>query len=515
LVNTFSDHAKGGFMSMFKQTIRLPLWLTSLILGSSLFLGGVTGSFVDNETVFASSSPAAVERPSSVAPATVSLPDLQTSFAPVVQKVMPSVVNVFTSRKVRNDRDLDPFFNDPFFRRFFGDDFRRTPIPRDRQERSLGSGVIVSPDGYILTNDHVVDEATDVKVSLHDKREFTARVVGKDSKTDLAVLKIEQSGLPALTFGDSTKVQVGDLVLAIGNPFGVGQTVTMGVVSATGRGGLGIEEYEDFIQTDAAINPGNSGGALINAKGELIGINTAILSRSGGNQGVGFAIPGSLARNVMDQLIHGGKVTRAFLGVMIQPVTPDIAKAFKLVKSEGALISDVTPASPGERSGLKAGDVVTKVDGQAIADSRALQLMIGQMKPGRMVRLAVTRDGTEREFNVTLGEQPGEKDESGSRSGTTSGDRVLDGVSLETLTPEIANDFGLSRNMKGVIVRRVDPGSTAADAGLQRGDVILEVNRRPVTTVDQLNRNINESTGDSTILFVSRDGRTRYVVISG
>jgi serine protease Do len=440
---------------------------------------------------------------------------LQTSFAPVVQKVMPSVVNVFSSRKVQNDRNVEPFFNDPMFRRFFGDDFQgRAPIPRERQERSLGSGVIVSRDGYIVTNAHVVDGATDVKVSLSDKREYPARVVGKDSKTDLAVLKIEQAGVPALSFGDSSKVLVGDLVLALGNPFGVGQTVTMGIVSATGRGGLGIEQYEDFIQTDAAINPGNSGGALVNAQGELIGINTAILSRSGGNQGVGFAIPVSLARNVMDQLIQGGKVTRGFLGVMIQPVTADIAKAFKLSKAEGALLSDVSAGSPAERAGLKAGDVVTKVDGQSIADSRALQLMIGQLKPGRVVRLSVNRDGNEREYPVTLGEQPGENSDSASQSSSNPADRALDGVSLETLTPAFAQQLGVSRTMKGVVVRRVDPGSAAAEAGLESGDVILEVNRQPVTTVEQLRRNITSANMDSTILLVNRDGRTRYLVVS-
>src|SRR6185503_20176538 len=245
----------------------------------------------------------------------------------------------------------------------------QTLIPRERQERSLGSGVIVSSDGYIVTNNHVVEGGTEIKVSLSDKREYKARVVGTDSKTDLAVLKIDQTGLPALTFADSSKVQVGDLVLAVGNPCGVGQAVSMGIVSAIGRGGLGIEDYEDFIQTDAAINPGNSGGALVNAEGRLIGINTAIMSRSGGNQGVGFAIPINMARNITDQIMHGGKVSRAFLGVMIQPVTPDLSKAFRLSRSEGALISDVTPNSPAERAGLKAGDVVTKIDDRSVPDS--------------------------------------------------------------------------------------------------------------------------------------------------
>ena len=487
---------------MSQRIVRLPLWLTCLALALSLVIGGVTGSFVANPSVFASSTAAEAQA-------------MQATFAPVIQKVMPSVVNIFSTKNIGTDRNLEPFFSDPFFRRFFKDDFWGTPaIPRERQERSLGSGVIVSPEGHILTNDHVVDGATEVKVLLSDKRELTARIVGRDSKTDLAVPKIDETALPAVSLGDSTKVQVGDVVFAIGNPFGVGQTVTMDLVSAIGRGGLGIEEYEDFIQTDAAINPGNSGGALINAQGEVIGINTAILSRSGGNQGVGFAIPVNMARNVMDQIIHDGKVSRAFLGVMIQPVTPDVATAFKLSKSEGALISDVSANSPAETAGLKAGDVVTKVDGQTIIDSRALQLMIGQMKPGRTVRLSVIRDGVERQHSVTLGEQRGGNRETDGKRNGTSADRVLEGVSVETLTPEVASEFGIARPMRGVVVLRVDPDSSAADAGLESRDVILEVNRRPVTTVNELQQYINDSNSDSTILFVNRDGRMRYVVIS-
>src|SRR5437660_2523903 len=294
-----------------------------------------------------------------------------TSFAPVVKKVAPSVVNVFTTKTVRNPMpEITPFFDDPFFRRFFGSPFgddggRRQP--RTFKERSLGSGVIVTKDGYILTNNHVVDGADEIKVARDkDKKQFTAKVIGRDPRTDIAVLKIDAKDLPFITFADSDKIEVGDVVLALGNPFGIGQTVTMGIVSATGRGGLGIEDYEDFIQTDAAINPGNSGGALVNPEGRLVGISTAILSRSGGNQGIGFAIPANMARSVMDQIIHGGKVSRAFLGVLIQPVTPDLAKAFKLGKSEGALISDVSATSPAELAGLKAGDIVTKVDDQTI-----------------------------------------------------------------------------------------------------------------------------------------------------
>jgi serine protease Do len=438
-----------------------------------------------------------------------------TTFAPVVQKVMPSVVNIFSSRKIKTGAyGIDPFNEEPLFRRFFGDQFgEQRLMPRERQERSLGSGVIISSDGYIVTNNHVVDGAGDIKVSLSDKREFAARLVGTDSKTDLAVLKIDQTGLPALPLAaDSSKVQVGDVVLAIGNPFGVGQTVTMGIVSATGRGGLGIEDYEDFIQTDAAINPGNSGGALVSAEGHLIGISTAILSRSGGNQGIGFAIPVNMARNVTDQIIHGGKVSRAFLGVLIQPVTPELARAFKLGKAEGALVSDVSPNSPAERAGLKAGDIVTKLNDKSVVDSRALQLMVGEMAPGRNVRLTVLRDGAEHQYPVTLGEQSNDRTETSGASRGPAG-RALDGVSLESLTPEFLRQNGLALNTKGVVVRRVDPSSASAQAGLEAGDVILEVNRQPVSSIEQVNRYLQETTSGAALLFVNRNGRTHYVAV--
>jgi serine protease Do len=496
---------------MSAHIVRRPLWPIIFGIFLTLAIGASASSSSGKQQLLA----AGEVRPAAVSTDSASKSITPTSFAPVVQKVMPSVVNIFSSRKVKTDyRQMELFSEDPLFRRFFGDQFGgRNLIPRERQERSLGSGVIISPDGYIVTNNHVVDDASDIKVSLSDKREFTARVVGTDSKTDLAVLKIEQTGLPALTLAaDSSRVQVGDIVLAIGNPFGVGQTVTMGIVSATGRGGLGIEDYEDFIQTDAAINPGNSGGALVNAEGRLIGISTAILSRSGGNQGIGFAIPVNMARNVTDQIIHGGKVSRAFLGVMIQPVTPDLAKAFKLGKSEGVLISDVSANSPAERAGLKAGDVVTKVDDRFVADSRALQLMIGEMAPGRNVRLTVIRDGNERVYPVTLGEQSGSRNEAGNESKASAG-RALDGVSLEALTPEFARQYGIARNTNGVAVRRVDPDSAAAQAGLEPGDVILEVNRQPVSSVEQVHKYVSEGTTDTTLLFVNHDGRTRYVVI--
>jgi len=490
--------------------LKRSLWPLAILIAFAI--GGATGSFVDAQQMFASSRS---EVAPLVSPATSdTVKPSPTTFAPVVQKVMPSVVNISSSHKVAADtRNVEPFLNDPLFRRFFGDEFRQPLVPRDRQERSLGSGVIISSDGYVVTNNHVIDGGTDIKVSLNDKTEFPARVIGTDSKTDLAVLKIERTGLPALPLGNSSNVQVGDVVLAIGNPLGVGQTVTMGIVSATGRD-LGIEDYEDFIQTDAAINPGNSGGALVSAEGQLIGINTAIMSRTGGNQGVGFAIPASMARNVTDQIMHGGKVSRAFLGVMIQPVTSDLAKAFKLSKTEGALISDVNPGSPAERAGLKPGDVVTKLDDRAVTDARALRLMIGDMAPGKNVRLAVLRDGVERQYAVTLGDQPSDK--ANSSSVTTNGattSRALEGVALEVLTPELARQYGVTRTMKGVAVRRVDPDSAGAKAGLEAGDVILEVNRHPVLTPDDVTRFIREGQTDSALLFVNHEGQTRYLAV--
>src|SRR6266436_2262709 len=337
---------------------------------------------------------------------------MTTSFAPVVKRVAPSVVNVFTTKTVRNQSpEMMPFFDDPFFRRFFGEQFggeqpRRQP--RKFKERSLGSGVVVSKDGYILTNNHVVDGADEVKVSLaKDKKEYTAKIAGRDPKTDIAVLKIDAKDLPFVTFADSDKIEVGDVVLALGNPFGIGQTVTMGIVSAVGRGGMHIEDYEDFIQTDAAINPGNSGGPLVDAEGRLIGINTAILSRSGGNQGIGFAIPSNLARDVAQSLVRDGHVTRGYLGVMIQDVNPALAKEFKLKDNTGAIVGDVTEKSPAEKAGLKEGDVILEFNGKKVTDSRHLKLEVARTQPGESVPLKVLRDGATKNIEVTVKELPG------------------------------------------------------------------------------------------------------------
>src|SRR5438477_1172751 len=308
--------------------------------------------------------------------------------------------------------EITPFFDDPFFRRFFGspfDDNGGRRQPRTFKERSLGSGVIVTKDGYILTNNHVEDGADEIKVARDkDKKQFTAKVIGRDPRTDIAVLKIDAKDLPFITFADSDKIEVGDVVLALGNPFGIGQTVTMGIVSATGRGGMGIEDYEDFIQTDAAINPGNSGGALVDAEGRLVGLNTAILSRSGGSQGVGFAIPANLARSVMDQLIKSGKVERGFLGVGIQDLTPELARQFNVKDTQGALVSSVTPDSPADKAGLKSGDVIVEFNGRAVPDSRHLKLQVAETAPGSSTPVRVMRDGVNKMLSLTVKAMPGE-----------------------------------------------------------------------------------------------------------
>jgi serine protease Do len=318
------------------------------------------------------------------------------SFAPLVKKVAPSVVKVFTTVNARSRMQSDlPGFDLRQFRPFFGE---RGPVPsfKTPPQHGVGSGVIVTEDGYLLTNNHVVDGADEVKVALPDGREFTAKVVGKDPKSDVAVVKIDAKGLPFLQMADSDQIEVGDLVLAIGNPFGIGQTVTSGIVSATGRATLGLD-YEDFIQTDAAINPGNSGGALVDTEGRLIGINTAILSRSGGNQGIGFAIPTNLAREVMESLVKDGKVTRGYLGVAIQDVTPALAKEFKLKETGGALIADVVPNGPADKAGLQSGDVVMEFDGK-VRDSRHLKLQVACTKPGESVPVKVLREGSAKKW---------------------------------------------------------------------------------------------------------------------
>lgn len=446
------------------------------------------------------------------------------TMAPAANAAMPSVVKISASKVVKTPTAFNGQGDDDgsdLFGQLFGGRVapgnrngsgRFQAPPSAHREGGLGSGVIISPDGYIITNNHVVDSATDVEVTLPDRREFKAKVIGTDPKTDVAVIKIEADHLPAITVGDSTKLKIGDEVLAIGNPYGVGQTVTMGIVSATGRAELGIEDYEDFIQTDAAINPGNSGGALVNDRGELVGINTAILAgNSGGNQGIGFAVPVNLARQVMDQIAMHGEVTRGYLGVNIQEVSPAIAKAIGLDGPRGAMVSDVTPDSPAQRAGLQSGDVITALNGKPVADRNQLRMDIAMMGTNQAVKLQVFRNGATLNLNAETGEMPGKPVE---RASTETGrsQSALDGVSIENLNPQMAQAAGVAPGTTGVVVTEVDPASAAASSGLREGDVIQEVNHSKVNNASEFAGALRKSKGDS-LLLVNRKGNKLYLAV--
>lgn len=445
-----------------------------------------------------------------------------TSFAPVIKKAAPSVVNIFASRtlKERDARDLrntHPFFNDPAFREFFGDE---APRPSRRQkEQALGSGVIVSEDGYVMTSNHVIEGADEIKVELNGGKEYTAKVVGTDPATDTAVLKVEATGLPAVTLANSDKLEVGDVVLAIGNPFGIGQTVTMGIVSATGRGELGIVAYEDFIQTDASINMGNSGGALVDAQGRLIGINTAILSRTGGNQGVGFAIPVNMGRMVMERLIADGRVSRGYLGVNLQPLTPDLAERLEFKDQGGALITEVMEGTPAAEAGIKPGDLVVEFNGKKVADYRQLRLMVSQTAPKTKAAFKVFRDGKTRTVNVTLAElptqrtlsgflRPGDEMEGGEKAET------LEGVEVGDLDSRSRRQFNIPAHVRGALVTNVEAESNAFADGLRTGDVLLEIERKPVTNADEAVELSNNFEGNKVLLRVWSRGSTKYLFVN-
>ena len=486
-------------------------------LAAALAIGGVLAWAISSSgrTVLGAGSPVTLRIAGNAPAGPVNLNE---GFASVVEPLLPAVVNISTSKVVKSQRGENPF-SDPFFRQFFGNPFGdgdQPQQPREQREHSLGSGVIVNPDGYILTNNHVVEGASDVQVTLSDKRSLKAKIIGTDPRTDIAVLKIPASNLSTVTLGDSTKAKVGDIVLAIGDPFGIGETVTMGIVSATGRRDLrleGPEGYEDFIQTDASINPGNSGGALVNTRGELIGINTAIISNGGGgNQGIGFAVPVNMARTVMEQILKTGKVTRGFLGVSIQEVTPDLAKAFNLPSAEGALVGDVSPDSPGAKAGLQKGDVITALNGQKIADYHDLRLRISQTAPNTSVKLDVYRNGQKQQMTATLGEFP-EKTQT-AESSQQGEAPALEGVQVENLNSDIAQQLNLPPGTHGVVITRVDPDSAAAETGLQRGDVIQEVNRKAVNNVEQFRAAVRAASNGPLLLLLNRGGNTQYVVIS-
>ena len=489
--------SKEGYMRLQKSLVmsKPAVLVAGLVLGVASF--GIAQS---------------VKKVANNPPATLKLADSnegpsKSSYAPVLKSVLPSVVNISSSKVVKADKQMRELQMDPFFRQFFGDNGQFN-VPKDRREKSLGSGVIVSPEGYILTNNHVVDGANDVKVTLSDKREFDAKIIGTDPKTDIAVLKIDAANLKPVTIGDSSKVEVGDTALAIGDPFGVGQTVTRGIISATGRGNLGIEDYEDFIQTDAPINPGNSGGALINDRGELVGINTAILSHGEGSEGIGFAVPANLARQVMDQILNNGKVVRAYMGILPQDMTTDMAKAFGEKEVRGVVVGDVTPNSPAQDAGVHRGDILLDVNGKPVTNSNQLRNSISMMQPGTEIKLKLLRDGSERDLTVKLKEMPTES--AMARPGDDDSTKALDGVEVSNLSPNMAERLGLPASSSGVVVTDVDPSSKIADAGLRKGDVIQEVNHQPVKDISEFQNAVKKG-GSDPLLLVNRQGRTLFI----
>jgi serine protease Do len=421
------------------------------------------------------------------------------------------VVNISTTGTVTIERSpFGDMFNDPFFRRFFGDQFEHPgKEPQKRKTAALGSGVIVSEDGYILTNNHVIQNADEIKVLLTDKREFIGKVIGTDPKTDLAIIKIDAKGLPVLPIGDSSTLKIGDVVFAVGNPFGLNQTITMGIVSAVGRSNVGIADYEDFIQTDAAINPGNSGGALVSGDGKVVGINTAIFSTSGGYMGVGFAIPSNMAKSVMDSIIKHGKVIRGWLGVSIQNLTKDLADQFGIKDQQGALIAQVMKDSPAEKAGLQRSDVITEFNGKKVADATALRNLAADTRPGAAAEITIMRDKERKVLKVTMGEMPdGEKPVQRAER-----ENALNGVAVQDLTPEMRRQLNIGEEIRGVIVSDVAANSPAFGK-IVRGDVIQQVDRKDIESVADFDKaSAVLKAKDTVLLLVYRNGGSLYLAI--
>ncbi len=457
---------------------------------------------------------AAIAAPAAAAPQAGQGRNVTQGFADVVSKVTPAVVTIRTERSASPQLTQSPQLPEGFP---FGDLFGQRAPRGGRQvppqlQRGLGSGVIVSNDGYILTNNHVVEQSARIQVELPDRRVLDAKLIGADAPSDLAVIKIDATDLPVVAIGDSTAVRVGDLVLAVGNPLGVGQTVTMGIVSAKGRAtGLGDGSYEDFLQTDASINQGNSGGALVNTAGELVGINSQILSPSGGNIGIGFAVPSNMAKNVMDQLVSNGRVQRGRLGVTVQGVTGDLAAGLGLEKAEGALVSDVTAGGAAARAGLKRGDVILGYQGRAVVDTNAFRNEIAATKPGSTVTLQVLREGKSSEVKATLEEMVATREaaDRSERAGRAGPGKF--GMTIEPLTPQIADQLELDRTAEGVVISSVDPSGAAASAGLREGDVIQQVNGRAVRSTEQVRAGLDAASDKPVVLLIARGGGSIFV----
>ncbi|HXH49696.1 MAG TPA: DegQ family serine endoprotease [Terriglobia bacterium] len=443
------------------------------------------------------------------------LQELNEAYEQIANAVLPAVVNIRTTQVVHARQS--PFFANPMWRQFFGND-PGLAVPQEQREHALGTGVILSPDGYIVTNDHVVfwGKAKDIEVMLSDKRTFKAKIVGSDRSSDLAVLKIDASNLPVGRWGNSSDLRVGDTVMAFGNPFGLNFTVTRGAVSALGRSGLVQDNFDNYIQTDAAINPGNSGGPLVNIKGQVVGINAMIVPSSGqsgeaGFLGIGFAIPSNTVRHVMEDLVKTGKVSRGYLGAFIQSLSPGLAKEFDVPDTSGALVQNVTPDGPAAKAGLQNGDVIRKFNGQDVTGAGSLTSQVTETNPGTAVTLDVLRNGKPASVKVTLGERPANEGTASGESNETSGG-VLGGISVQNLTPALRNQLGVAENVTGVAVSQVDPDSPAA-AYLQQGDVIESINRQPVRNVADFNRLAGSAKGQ-VLLRVNRQGVGMFLVIS-
>lgn len=495
--------------------LRRNVLLASFVIAAALLGGCRTGLFGGTEI------PAPSETTAPPAPLVVD--GVRTSYADVVEKTSPAVVRIEAESKTRTSQtqqqpQINPFGDDDFFRQF--------PMPRQspqpRIERGLGSGVIVSADGTILTNAHVIDGATKITVFLSDNKTFDAKLVGADKPSDLAVLKIEAQNMPFLNLGNSDTVRIGDIVLAIGNPLGIGQTVTAGIISAKGRRtGLSDGSFEDFLQTDAPINRGNSGGALVNLAGELIGINSQILSGgpSGGNIGIGFSIPSNMAKSVMEQLLRDGRVRRGMLGIGIQNLNEDTAQALGLKETSGVLVSDVRKGSAAEKAGFKRTDVITAINGEKIEDSNVLRNKVAGTLPGTEIKITVLRDGSPHELTATLDEfeMTGNKSDGESEGGDSVPEKQSDtgklGLTLQPLTPQIARQFGIEGDAEGMVVTGVDADGAAAEAGIARGDILLEINRQPANSLEAVQSALQSGSGKPVLLLVSRRGQTIYLTV--
>ncbi|HEV2350732.1 MAG TPA: DegQ family serine endoprotease [Terriglobia bacterium] len=432
----------------------------------------------------------------------------------IAETVTPAIVSIQSTQVIKVQQS--PMLNDPFFRQFFGNAFPN--VPREQREHALGSGVIVSPDGYIVTNNHVIKNATDIEIQLSDKRTFKGKLVGADPQTDVAVLKIDAHDLKTASVGDSSTLHVGDIVMAFGNPFGLDFTVTRGAVSALGRPAPDATMVSNYIQTDAAINPGNSGGPLVNVHGQVVGLNTWIVpgqgpGGEGASIGIGFAVPSNTVRHVMEDLVKNGKVTRGWLGVAVNVLSPDLAKQFNLPDTSGALVEQVTPDSPADKAGLKNGDVIRKVNGQTIGDSSQLTALVTNMSPGAVAALDIVRDGKPMTLKVTLGERPADLSASNGLGGSGPTQGTLRGITVQALTPSLRSQLGLSARVNGVVISQIDPNSPAAQAGLQEGDVIESIQRQPVTSVPEFDRLAREAKGE-VLVYINRQGSGGFLTIS-